>query len=68
MLAKYPRFGDAMANCQIEIKTDLKYHTAATDGKNVFVDPKYFESLTEEEKQKWNEYIDSLDTDTTLPF
>lgn len=25
-------------------------------------------SLTEEEKQKWNEYIDSLDTDTTLPF
>lgn len=25
-------------------------------------------SLTEEEKQKWNEYIDSLDIDTTLPF
>ena len=25
-------------------------------------------SLTEEEKQKWNEYIDALDIDTTLPF
>ena len=50
MLAKYPRFGSEIAVSNIEVKENLKYHTAATDGKNVYVDPNYFESLSENER------------------
>ena len=50
MLAKYPRFGSEIAGANIEYRNDLKYHTAATDGKNVFVDPGYFASLSEDER------------------
>ena len=50
MLAKYPRFGSEIAVSNIEFKENLPYHTAATDGKNVYVDPNYFESLSENER------------------
>ena len=50
MLAKYPRFGSEIAVANIEFKENLPYHTAATDGKNVYVDPNYFESLSEDDR------------------
>lgn len=50
MLAKYPRFGSEIASTNIEYRTDLRYHTAATDGKNIFVDPNYFASLSDDDK------------------
>ena len=50
MLAKYPRFGSEIAVANIEFRENLPYHTAATDGKNVYVDPNYFESLSENER------------------
>jgi len=50
MLAKYPRFAGEMAAMNIEYRTDLPYRTAATDGKNVFVDPEYFASLSDDER------------------
>lgn len=50
MLSKYPRFGSEIASANIEYRRDLPYHTAATDGKNIYVDPLYFESLSEDER------------------
>ena len=50
LLAKYPRFGSEIAISNIEFEDNLPYHTAATDGKNIYVDPNYFESLSENEK------------------
>lgn len=50
MLAKYPRFGSEIATTNIEFKDDLPYHTAATDGKNIYVDPNYFASLSEDDR------------------
>lgn len=50
MLAKYPRFGSEIAVANIEFKDNLKYHTAATDGKNIYVDPNYFASLSETDR------------------
>ncbi len=51
MLAKYPRFGSEIATIKIIFRDDLKFHTAATDGKAIFVDPNYFASLNDEEKE-----------------
>ncbi len=50
MLAKYPRFCSEIAVANIEYRDNLKYHTAATDGKNIYVDPKYFENLSESDR------------------
>lgn len=50
MLIKYPRFGSEIATSRIEFRSDLKYHTAATDGKNVYVDPNYFASLSKDDR------------------
>lgn len=50
MLTKYPRFGSEIAVANIEFRDDLPFHTAATDGKNIYVDPKYFESLSENDR------------------
>ena len=50
MLAKYPRFGSEIAVANIEFRDDLPFHTAATDGKNIYVDPNYFESLSENDR------------------
>lgn len=50
MLAKFPRFGSEIAVANIEFKEDLPYHTAATDGKNIYVDPQFFASLSENDR------------------
>lgn len=50
MLAKYPRFGSEIAVANIEFRDNLPSHTAATDGKNVYVDPNYFKSLSENDR------------------
>lgn len=50
ILAKYPRFGSEIAEANIEFNDNLKYHTAATDGKNIYVDPNYFASLNENDR------------------
>ena len=49
-MVKYPRFGSEIAVANIEFKDDLPFHTAATDGKNIYVDPNYFESLSENDR------------------
>ena len=50
MLAKYPRFGSEIAVANIEFKDNLPYHTAATDGKNIYIDPNYFASLSQDDR------------------
>lgn len=50
LLLRYPSFASDIANTQIEYKSDLKYHTAATDGKNIYFDPNYLQSLPDDEK------------------
>ena len=50
MLTKYPRFGSEIAVANIEFRDDLPFHSAATDGKNIYVDPEYFESLSENDR------------------
>lgn len=50
MIAKYPRFAQQIANANLLFKDDLPYHTAATDGKNIYFDPNYLESLNDDEK------------------
>ena len=50
LISRYSRFSSNVANCNIEYRKDLKYHTAATDGKNIYVDPDYFASLNEDDK------------------
>lgn len=50
MIHRYPRFASEVASVGMEYKTDLPYHTAATDGKNIYFDPDYIESLTNDER------------------
>ena len=50
MLARYNKFASEVAKANIQYKDDLKYHTASTDGKNIFVDPNYFASLSEDDR------------------
>ncbi|MBR4634436.1 hypothetical protein IKO50_05860, partial [bacterium] len=50
MLLRYPRFGSEIASANIEYKSDLKYHTAATDGKNIYFDPEYLAKLSESDR------------------
>lgn len=50
MLTRYPRFAGELADANIEYKTNLKYHTAATDGKNIYFDPNYLASLSENDR------------------
>lgn len=50
MLAKYPRFGNEVAVSNIEYTDNLKYKTAATDGKKIYIDPNYFASLSENDR------------------
>lgn len=50
MIARYPRFGAQIAAANLEYRTDLKYHTAATDGKNIYFDPDYLASLSDDDK------------------
>ena len=50
MIARYPRFGAQIAGANLEYRTDLKYHTAATDEKNIYFDPDYLASLSDDDK------------------
>ena len=50
MMLRYPRFGSEIASANITYRNDLKYHTAATDGKNIFFDPDYLASLSESDR------------------
>lgn len=50
MMKRYPRFGAQIASANLEFKTDLAYHTAATDGKNIYFDPDYLASLSDDDK------------------
>ena len=48
MLVRFPRFGAQIAATNLEFSTD--FHTAATDGKNVYFNPNYFASLSDDDK------------------
>lgn len=50
IVKKYPRFASEIAKANIIYDENLDFHTAATDGKDVFVDPTYFESLSEPDR------------------
>lgn len=50
MIARYPRFAGEIANAKLQFKTDLPYHTAATDGKNIYFDPGFLASLSDDDK------------------
>ena len=50
MIARYPRFGAQIAAANLEYSTDLQYHTAATDGKNIYFDPDFLASLSYDDK------------------
>ena len=48
LLIKYPLFGSIIANTEMVLKEDLP--TAATDGKKIFYNEKFLESLTSDEQ------------------
>lgn len=48
LLIKYPLFGSIIANTEMVLKEDLP--TAATDGKKIFYNEKFLESLTNDEQ------------------
>jgi len=50
MTLRYPRFGSEIASANIAYKSDLRYHTAATDGKNIYFDPEYLAKLSESDR------------------
>lgn len=50
MIARYPRFASQIASANLEYKTDLRYHTAATDGNNIYFDPDFLASLSDDDK------------------
>ena len=50
ILIKYPRFGSEIATANIIFEDNLPCHTAATDGKDIYVDFNYFQSLNEDDR------------------
>ena len=50
LISKYPRFGAQIASAKLEYNSNLQYHTAATDGKNIYFDPNYLASLNDDDK------------------
>ena len=50
LTTKYQRFASELSGAKISYRTDLKYHTAATDGKNIFFDPNYLASLSDDDR------------------
>lgn len=50
LLLRYPHFGSDFAKINMAYKDNLKYHTASTDGENIYFDYNYFSSLDEEER------------------
>lgn len=50
MIARFPRFATQIENANLQYKDNLPYHTAGTDGKNIYFDPNYLASLSDEDK------------------
>lgn len=50
IMLKYPVFGAEIANANFIYTKDLSVKTAATDGKNIYIDPDYFASLSENDR------------------
>lgn len=50
MIKRYPRFASQIAKAKLSYRTDLPYHTAATDGENIYFDPQFMASLAEEQR------------------
>ena len=50
MSIRYPRFATEIANANISYHTGLKFKTACTDGKNIYVDPDFIAKLSEEDR------------------
>lgn len=50
LIAKYPNFAEELAKVSLKYNSNLPYHTAATDGENIFFDPEYLESLSDDER------------------
>ena len=50
IINKYPRFAAELAATKLTFNSNLEYKTAATDGKNIYFDPEYLQSLTDDEK------------------
>ncbi len=48
LIVKYPRFASQIANIEIEFKTNLKFDTAATDGKKIYFSPNFVKSQPED--------------------
>lgn len=42
---KYPRFASEIGEANFYYNSNLKYKTACTDGKDIFIDPDYFKGL-----------------------
>lgn len=50
LIARYPRFAQQIANANLLFDSSLPSHTAATDGKNIYFDPVFFEKLDNDAK------------------
>ncbi len=50
MMLRYPRFASEIASAKIEYRDDLGIPTAATDGKNIYIDPNFFASRSESDR------------------
>ena len=50
VMLKYPRFSSNLAKTNFYISSHLKYHTAATDGENIYFDPNYIVNLSEDDR------------------
>lgn len=50
MISRYPRFASEIASTNIQYKKNLKYRTAATDGKNIYIDPDYLAGLSDDDR------------------
>lgn len=50
LIAKYPNFAEELAKVSLKYNSNLPYHTAATDGKTIYFDPEYLESLSDDER------------------
>ncbi len=50
ILTRMPFIGSVLMHLDLEVRTDLPFQTAATNGSDILVDPFFFRKLTEEER------------------
>lgn len=50
ILTRMPFIGSVLMHLDLEVRTDLPFQTAATNGSDILVDPFFFRNLTEEER------------------